>query len=97
MATDAQPQGVQQQHMQFQWSDGTGESDFNNLLGRRVRLRGLCARPELNGRVGTVMVWDNHAQRAGIDIPGLERYMAVRPVNLEEVPKDTKDVGKDSR
>ena len=44
--------GVRQTHMSFEWSDGTGESDFNQLLGKRVRIIGLTGRPELNGRLG---------------------------------------------
>ena len=42
--------GVRQTHMSFEWSDGTGESDFNELLGKLVRITGLTGRPELNGR-----------------------------------------------
>ena len=44
--------GVRQTHMSFEWSDGTGKSDFNNLLGKLVRITGLTGRPELNGRLG---------------------------------------------
>ena len=44
--------GVRQTHMLFEWSDGTGESDFNQLLGKRVRIIGLTGRPELNGCLG---------------------------------------------
>ena len=44
--------GVRQTHMSFEWSDGTGESDFNELLGKLVRITGLTGRPELNGRLG---------------------------------------------
>lgn len=43
---------VRQTHMSFEWSDGTGESDFNELLGKLVRITGLTGRPELNGRLG---------------------------------------------
>ena len=44
--------GVRQTHMSFEWSDGSGESDFNQLLGKRVRIVGLTGRPELNGCIG---------------------------------------------
>ena len=44
--------GVRQTQMSFEWSDGTGESDFNQLLGKRVRIIGLTGRPELNGCLG---------------------------------------------
>ena len=47
--------GVRQTHMSFEWSDGTGESDFNQLLGKRVRIIGLTGRPELNGCLGYVV------------------------------------------
>lgn len=91
MEPDIQPQGVQEQRMEFQWSDGTGDTEFSNLLGRCVRLKGLQARPELNGRIGTVMVWDENAERAGVDIAGSEHLIAVRPANIEEVPRGTKE------
>ena len=72
--------------MQVEWSDGTGESDFNRLLGSRVRVVGLQARPEFNGKVGRVYSFDNEKGRAGVhldndDGPGLW----VKPSNLVEM------------
>ncbi len=70
--------------MQVEWSDGTGESDFNGLLGKRVRLHGLQARPEYNGKVGRVYSFDNEKGRAGVHLdtgPGLW----VKPSNLTEL------------
>ena len=51
-AGEVEATGVRQTHMSFEWSDGSGESDFNQLLGKRVRIVGLTGRPELNGCVG---------------------------------------------
>ena len=79
--------GVREHHMSFAWSDGTGESDFNSLLGKRVRLVGLKARPELNGRTGRVYSWHEDKGRAGVvlDDDDDEGTLALRPANLEEV------------
>ena len=75
------------QTMEFAWRSADDESDFNALLGRRVRLHGLCARPELNGRVGRVWSWHEEAGRAGVKLEGAggadeDGTLAVRPANL---------------
>ena len=79
--------GTREFNMSFQWSDGTGESDFNSLLGKKVTLVGLQARPELNGRVGRVFSWHEDKGRAGI-MPddGDEGTLAIKPENLAAVP-----------
>ena len=64
------------------------DSDFHELLGRWVRIDGLLGRPELNGRVGRVLVWDAHAGRAGVEIDGLPKKLAVKPANLVLLPPE---------
>ena len=79
--------GTREFNMSFQWSDGTGESDFNSLLGKRVTLVGLQARPELNGRAGRVFSWHEDKGRAGIMLDdGEEGTLAIKPENLAAVP-----------
>lgn len=79
--------GTREYNMSFQWSDGTGESDFNSLLGKTVMLVGLQARPELNGRVGRVYSWHEEKGRAGIMLDGGdEGTLAIKPDNLAAVP-----------
>lgn len=70
-------------HMQVEWSDGRGESDFHALLGRRVTIHSLQARAEYNGLSGRVYSFDNEKGRAGVHLdsgPGLW----VKPCNLSE-------------
>ena len=79
--------GTREFNMSFQWSDGTGESDFNSLLGKRVKLVGLQGRPELNGRVGRVYSWHEDKGRAGIMLDdGEEGTLAIKPENLAAMP-----------
>jgi len=80
--------------MEVQWSDGSGESEFNSLLGKRVCLSGLKARPELNGRTGRVFVWDEHKGRAGISLDDEFEHkglLAIKPENLIAVPAASAD------
>ena len=67
------------------------EDDFHNLLGNHVRLKGLAARPELNGCIGRCYSWDAEVGRAGIRIlsDGFSRKMlAIKPVNLDVLADD---------
>jgi hypothetical protein len=52
------------------------------LLGRRVRLTGLNARPELNGRTGVATEFSTEAERYTIKLSEGES-VRVRPANLE--------------
>ena len=70
-------------HMQIAWSDGSGLSDFNELLGHRVRLHGLRARPELNGQVGRVYSFDHEKGRAGVYLDSGGNGLWVRPSNCQ--------------
>ena len=70
-------------HMSIAWSDGTGKSDFSDLLGKRVWVCGLKAKPEYNGQAGRVYSFDHQKGRAGVHLdsgPGLW----VLPANLIE-------------
>ena len=49
---------------------------------------GLLGRPELNGRVGRVLVWNARAGRAGVEIDGLPKKLAVNPANLVLLPPE---------
>mmetsp|Transcript_14564 Transcript_14564/g.31571 ORF Transcript_14564/g.31571 Transcript_14564/m.31571 type:complete len:127 (-) Transcript_14564:317-697(-) len=71
-----------------EWSDGSGESDFNALLGAHVRLHGLHVRPELNGRLGRVFSWHEEDGRAGVCVDGVEGMLAIRPANLGRLSRE---------
>ena len=60
--------------------------EFNSLLGARVVLHGLTARPELNGRNGRVMSWHEAHGRAGVRLDGEQRSIAIKPANLSQTP-----------
>ena len=49
-------------------------------VGDRVRLAGLVAKPELNGREGTVV---SLGDRIGVKLDGAEKPLAIQPQNLE--------------
>jgi pre-rRNA-processing protein TSR4 len=42
------------------------------MVGRRVRVTGLQARPELNGRIGTVLGWHPQSERWAVELSGTE-------------------------
>ena len=80
--------------MQFEWGDGSEESDFNSLLGKHVRVHGLQARPEYNDQFGRVYSFDHNKGRAGVHLdsgPGLW----VKPSNLTEVTREPEANPKD--
>ena len=58
----------------------------SELIGKRVRVIGLKAKPEYNGKLGTVTVWDETRQRAGVLLDSSAR-LALKPANL--VPMDS--------
>ena len=49
-------------------------------IGDRVRLAGLVAKPELNGREGIVV---SLGERIGVKLDGAEKALAIQPQNLE--------------
>ena len=52
-------------------------------LFQSVRLVGLTSRPELNGRRGIAMAFNDDAERYSVQIDGMRDLLKVRPVNLE--------------
>ena len=99
MADDSEPSGpsaIRQTSMAVEWSDGTGDDEFNSLLGRRVKLSGLTARPELNGQVGRVFSCHDSTGRAGVklDSDG-SRTLAIRFANLVQIDEECAAVSKD--
>ena len=58
------------------------EEDFFELLGKRVVLHGLSARPELNESCGHCISWDAHAGRTGVRLDGKPKPISVKPSNL---------------
>ena len=76
---------ARQYAMQVEWSDGSGECGFNDLLGKRVRVHGLKARPELNDAVGRVYSFDHDKGRAGVHLDNGGPGLWVKPCNLLEV------------
>ena len=81
---------MRQTSMQVEWSDGSRESDFNSLLGERVRVHGLQAKPEYNGEAGRVYSFDHERGRAGVHLdsgPGLW----IKPNNLKKLAREEPD------
>ena len=87
---------MQSTHMSIAWSDGTGESDFNQLLGLRVRVEGLQARPEYNGEIGRVYSFDNEKGRAGVHLDN-GAGLWIKPANLVELAKAAPQPEQDER
>ena len=55
-----------------------------NLLGRRVRIEGLQARPELNGRSGVARRFDAAKGRYEVAVEGEAEAVLLKPANLQE-------------
>ena len=55
----------------------------------RVRLQGLAARPELNGREGTVVSHDAAKGRFGVQLDGKEKPLALKADNLLPLAQTT--------
>jgi ankyrin repeat protein len=51
------------------------------LLGRRVVINGLVARPELNGRTGTAVSFDDDKGRYSVELDDTSSFM-IKPCNL---------------
>lgn len=72
--------------------DGAGSRDATAraarplLFKRRVRIKGLQAKPEYNGRVGLAKLFDRTAQRYGVELEGDQAgTLKVKEANLELV------------
>ena len=56
-----------------------------NLSGRRVRIGGLQARPELNGRCGVAGRFDAAKGRYAVTVEGEAEAVLLKPANLQEI------------
>ena len=52
------------------------------MLGRRVIIVGLVAKPELNGRTGTALSFDDHKGRYSVELDYPSSSMLIKPCNL---------------
>ena len=52
------------------------------LLGRRVVINGLVAKPELNGRTGTAVSFDSGKGRYSVELDGTSSSFMIKPCNL---------------
>lgn len=68
-----------------QWEPRVREAETHHpLLGRRVTLAGLKARPDLNGRFGRVIDFNAEKQRLAVKLEGSNAHtMLLKPTNLE--------------
>ena len=55
-----------------------------NLSGRRVRIGGLQARPELNGRCGVARRFNAAKGRYEVAVEGEAEVVLLKPANLQE-------------
>jgi hypothetical protein len=52
------------------------------LLGSRVVINGLVAKPELNGRTGTAVTFDDDKGRYSVALDGTSSSFMIKPCNL---------------
>ena len=52
------------------------------LLRRRVAINGLVAKPELNGRTGTAVSFDDDKGRYSVEIDDTSSFLLIKPCNL---------------
>ncbi len=52
------------------------------LLGRRVIINGLVAKPELNGRTGTAVSFNDDKGRSSVELDGNSSSLLIKPCNL---------------
>jgi ankyrin repeat protein len=52
------------------------------LLGRRVVINGLVAKPELNGRTGTAVSFDDGKGRYSVELDSTSSSFKIKPCNL---------------
>ena len=60
----------------------------HEMVGRRAELVGLVAKAVLNGRKGVVTEYHEDRGRLGVRIDGMQPDVAVKMVNLKELPED---------
>lgn len=64
------------------------EDEEEEFEGKRIELKGLKGRPELNGRRGRASKWDKNAQRMGVKLDD-GAQLAVKMANLEILPPNS--------
>jgi len=52
------------------------------LLGRRVVINGLVTKPELNGRTGTVVTFDDDKGRYSVELDDTSSSLMIKPCNF---------------
>ena len=52
------------------------------LLGRRVLIKGIVAKPELNGRTGTAVSFDDDKGRYSVELDETSSAFMIQPCNL---------------
>ena len=52
------------------------------LLGSRVVINGLVAKPELNGRTGTAVSFDDDKGRYSVELDDTSSSLMIKPCNL---------------
>jgi hypothetical protein len=57
------------------------------LLGKRVIIKGLAAKPELNGRIGTAVSFDDDKGRYSVELHETSSFM-IKPANLLPAEED---------
>jgi hypothetical protein len=53
-----------------------------SLLGKRVVINGLVAKPELNGRTGTALSFDDDKGRYFVELDESSTALMIKPCNL---------------
>ena len=61
------------------------------LVGKRVRILGLQARPELNGKLAIAESYVASKGRYGVKLPDGTTTLALKPANLEEAGEEAED------
>ena len=67
------------------------EADFDPAT--KVRIKGLTAKPELNGCGGTVLSWNEEKERYAVQMDGSLKEMLLRAANLERDKREADPAG----
>ena len=77
----------------LQFAEGLGHAEIASLirnkkqetplLGRRVVINGLVAKPELNGRTGTAWSFDDDKGRYSVELDDTSSSLMIKPCNLQ--------------
>jgi len=67
---------------------------FRFPMGMKVKAVGLNARPELNGKRGLVVRYDEPKRRVGVEFPRPIGVISLKPANLEFDAKEQADLAK---